>query len=798
MINLLLKSVFRSLIRQRLYTFINIIGLTIGILSFTMIMLYVTHEASYDNFHLKKERIYRLTSANKERAGAITPYVWGLNLKNDFPEIENYTTFQILALTTKKEDEVFAEDKVVTADSTFFDLFDFPIVEGNQDNFLKSPNKMLITPETALRYFSDEEPVGQTLEVNLYGTFVHYEVEGVVECPKNSHLQFDFLIPIHLVKKYSNNPWAYDHWRAHFVNTYLLLSENAHPEIVRSKFGDFLLAHAGKEVQETYTPDIQPLADIYQKSTFPFDFQPRGNERNAQILRLVAFGILLIAMINFINITSAQSLRRAKEVGLKKVLGIKRISLIGQFIAESTMVSFLASLASMSLAIVILPFINDLTAKDFGIAEVFTLRNVFFMIALSLLVGVISGLYPALLLSSYKSVSMLNSRSASKSKGIIARKILVVVQFSLAVVLLISTGVIYKQVQYIQNKDLGFDQEQVIVVNDGGEVSSNLQKTQLLRDELTKLAAVHTVSASSTYPGKQTWSMRYIPEGFDSDNSFSLSTIFADHDFLKTYGVRIIKGRDLDREVSGDSTAFLINEAAVKFLSNVDTSWLEKPLQKELNLVGFSIKDQVIGVFEDFHFESLKNEIGPLVIQVFPNNFHSVQMRVSPGNIQETIGQIENTWKKLYPAVPFNYRFVDEEFGAYVNTDQQLGKILQLFAILSIVVALLGLFGLASSLAFEKAKEMSIRKVIGASEKQLVQLLAWLFLRLVFVANIIALPVSYFLMSNWLEGFAYRAQMPYVVFFLAVGTTLFVALATVAYHSIRIATLNPAQVLAQE
>ena len=795
---LLFTFIYRSLKRQKLYTLINIAGLTIGILSFAMIMLYLSHEDSFDNFHKKRDRIYRLTSSTKERKGAVTPYPWGVNLAHDFPEVENYSTLQILSLTTKLGDEVFAEEKVVAADSTFFQLFDFPTIIGNTNEFLHSPNKLIVTPQTALRYFKKENPIGEKIELNLYGTFVTYEIEGVVDCPQNSHLQFDFLLPIHLVKRYSNNAWGYEHWRLHFVYTYLLLAENVNPDAVKPKFKDFLLIHAGEEVSETYTPALQALEDIYQKSNLTFDFQPRGNEENANILKLVALGILLIAMINFINISTAQSLRRAKEVGLKKILGARRKGLILQFIGESTLLALAAFTLTIIIVILILPYFNDFTGKDLVLREVFTSRNMGFISGLTLFTGIVSGFYPAMLLSSYKPISMLGSSSAGKSKGILARKVLVVLQFVLAAILLVATGVIYEQVRYMQSKDLGFDKEQVLVINDGGEISAKVQKTQLLRDQLTSQSTIHTVSSSSTYPGKQTWAMRYQPEGQKSEENYSFSTFFADHDFLKTYGVEMVRGRDFNRDIQTDSSAFLINEAAVNFLAGLDPSWADNPLEKKLTLLGFNVEGNVIGVFRDFHYESLKSDINPLVVHIFPNNFNCLQMRLSVENLSQTLDYIERKWKQLFPDVPYQYSFVDQEFAGYFETDKQLGELLRMFTILSITVAMLGLFGLASFLAFDKSKEMSIRKVIGASEEQLFGLLSWVFLKLVLIANFIALPISYILMDHWLSGFAYRDSMPITVFLLAVGAILFVTFVTVAYHAIRTARVDPVKVLAQE
>ena len=798
MTRLFLRSVVRSLLKQRMYTAINMVGLTVGIVSFSLIMLYVHDEQTFDEFHGKKDRIYRLTSSNKERKGGITPYVWGHFLQNDFPEIENYTTFQILSLTTKIGDDVYTESKVVTADSTFFNIFDFPVVSGNKAQFLTEPNKIILTPQTAERYFPGQSAIGQRMEMNHYGTYVSYEVAGIVACPRKSHVQFDFLIPIHQVKRLSNNAWAYEHWRAHFVNTYLLLSRDVRPELLEGKFEGFLLSHTDKEISQTYNLGLQPLLDIYLKTDFRFDFLPRGDNQNVRILSLVAFGILLMSLINVINITAAQSWRRAKEVGLKKVMGASKASLLRQFIGESVVVALGATALSIVVILLLLPFFNDFTDKRFTVLELITIERGLLMLGLAIVIGIISGLYPALVLSSFKTASVLSSRSAATSKGLLARKVLVITQFTLTAVLLISTGVIYHQVTYMSNKDLGFDLEQVLVIEDGGEVSSDGQRTQLFREQVTSLEQVHSLTASNTFPGRQTWSMRYIPEGFTIEESHSLSTIFADHDFLKTYGVSVVEGRDFDRDIYTDSVAVLINEAAVRFLSTIDPEWATNPLEKELTLVYLGSSCKVVGVFEDFHFESLKTEINPLIIYILPNDFQSLQMRVSLEGIDKTLAIVEETWRTLYPEVPFSYTFVDREFAAYLKSYEQLGRLLQVFSVLSLFVTIIGLFGLASFLAHEKLKEMSIRKVIGATESQLTIFLSWLFLRLILVANLVAIPLGYVLMHQWMDGFAYRATMPHEVFILALVLTVFITLITILSHAVRIAVTNPVDILSSE
>ncbi len=800
---LIFRQAFRHIKKQKLYAAINIIGLTIGLLSFVLIMLYVNHERGFDKFHRKSERIYRLTSATSERAMAIVPYTWGESLAEEWPEIESLASIQniTIALTIEKDDQVYAQHGIVAADSTFFSIFDFPALKGNHDQFLKTPNKIVITPKMAVKYFKDQDPIGQTLRISLWGTYVTYEVEGIVRCPENSHLQFEFLIPLHLVKRHFFAPKAFQSWTTHFAYTYLLLADpgiyqNQHQKI-REDLKGFLERHLEKEVSAKYTPDIEPLEDIYLKSNLNFDFPPRGNINHLQILTAVAFGILLMATINFINITSAQSLGRMKEFGLKKILGSRKSTLIVQFIGQSLLLSFLSLILVCALLFFLIPYFNDFTGKNFTMSAVFTYSNLLTMLAVTLTVGVVSGIYPALSLSSFNPARVLSSRSAGRSSSRKAQKVLVVAQFTLTILLLIATGVVYEQVVYMQQKDLGFDKDQVIIMDDARVIASSPGKTQLFREELTKFAQIHSVSASSSYPGQQSWSERYLPEGFAEDESVSISTIYADHDFLKTYGLEILEGRDFDRERYSDSSAFLINKAAVRLFASKDPSWASDPLSKNISFTRGGGEGKVIGVFKDFHLESMEHEIAPLVIYIEPQNFFALQINVETRDIPATLDIIESTWKKLFPDLPYTYSFVDQEFAALYQSDQKLGQMLQIFAILSIMVAILGLFGLASFLAVEKAREMSIRKVVGATEKQLLLMLSWLFLRLILMANILALPLSFPLMNKWLEGFAYRIDMPLYIFLTVTGFTLMITILTIGYHALKTATTNPVKILAE-
>lgn len=801
MFKILFRLGIRNFIRQKLYTSINIIGLAIGLLSFTLIMLYVRQEQSFDDFNTKRDRVYRLYNVKKSGRLAITPYLWGHTFKETMPEVEDAVAIQLItSLTIKLEGNVYAEEGIVVSDSTFFNLFDYPVIQGDRAQFLKHPNQIIITQEAAVKYFNGKDPMGKTLEISLWGTFVKYEIAGVVECPANSHIPFNFLLPNHLVKRYFFEPPAYEDWRLSFVYTYVLMNGSFDQDDVQQKFANIVDQHVDEDVRGKFFPKIEPLQDIYLKSNLKYDFQPRGNARNNRILTIVALGILIMAIINFINITTAQSLTRLKEVGLRKVFGSRRGTLLVQFICESTFTALISMVFSLYLLSVILPSFNTFTGKEFLLSDIFNWKNCLYFLSLVIGVGFVSGIYPAILLSSYKPINILRARLTTKSSGNLPRKVLVILQFSLAVILLVCTGVIYQQVNYMQQKDLGFNKEQTISIFDAGQISKDGDKMALLKSELLRSESVNAVAASSTNPGQPSFAMKYLPEGFEGEDAVSLSTIYADHDFLKTYDVEIIEGRDFDRAFSTDSNAVLINQAAVRFFSSRDSSWIDEPLNKKIhwNPGDISLDAKVIGVFKDYHHESFKKMIEPLLITIGPELFLSIQINLSTNELSKTLPFIESTWKRLFPEVPFNFKFIDQEFAQLYQSDQKLGAILQLFSILAIIVAILGLFGLASFLAIEKSKEMSIRKVIGASERQILYLLSWLFLKLVLVANLIALPISYYLMHKWLEAFAYRIEMPLYIFFIALSITIVVTILTVAYHAFKTAMINPVEILSRE
>ena len=801
-IKLLSKFAFRNLIHQKLYTLINVVGLMLGLLTFFAVIFYVDREKNFDRFNTKYDRIYRLTSATKEREAAIVPYAWAQPMKNEISAIEDAVSFQniTIALTVKKGSEVYAQHGFLGVDSTFLKIFDYPLLQGNRRDVLRRPDKMLITPEMATKYFGANDPIGQSLEVNLWGTDVTFEVEGIIVCPPNAHLQFKFLIPIEPVKMNFFSQNAFGSWTTHFAHTYFLMNESFDQTQVEQEMKAFLLRHGGDQLANKYTPAVQPLKDIYLKSDeIKFDFLPRGDSRQLMILLVVAFGILIMAVINFTNISSAQSLGRLKETSLRKILGSRKADLFLQFVMESILTSLIATL----LAILLLFLLNSPFERFTGIAmisaEQWTIGNLLLTLCIGLGVGIISGLYPASLISSFKPVSVLRSRSGNELKSGVARRVLVVIQFSLAVMLLSAAGIVYKQVRYMLAKDLGFNKEQIVILESARPVASNPAKMDLLRNILLEYKDIHAVTASSSFPGDHEgqWAARFTPEGMAADESTSIWTIYADHDFVNTYELELVQGRDFNRDIQSDSTAAIINQAAVQLFANSEPSWMHSPLNKYLEYSGGQ-RAKVIGVLKDFHFQSLKQDVNPLVLQIEPENAFSIQLRLQGDTAAESLQRIESSWKELFPDIPFGYSFLDQRFAVHFESDKRLGKVLQLFTTISIVLAALGLFGLATFLVYHKSREMSIRKLMGASEGQLTRMLCWNFLKLILIANVIAIPASYILMYYWLEGFSFKENPSVWVFLLAATLSILIALVTIAKQAYKTATVNPVEMLSAQ
>lgn len=794
-----LINAWRILKRQRFYTILNLIGLSFSMMSFLVISLYIWHDWSFDKFHQQGDRIYRLWGETNGRRFAVTPYAWADQLIEDFAEIEEITRVQVINGIFKVGDKIFPEKKGIAVDSSFFRLFDFELKGGDKEEVLRDPNGLLITPEMATKYFGAADPIEQHIEINLFGNTESFMVQGIIHCVSNSHLQFDYVLPFERVIVNNPNKQGYTNWSMHFLYTYMLFRENTSLEGFRDRLNQFLYKHKGERLSNKYTPGIERLDDIYLKSHYKLDMPVKGDLGNLKILSIVALAILGIGLINFVNLTTARAFTRAHNISIRKVYGSQRWILIVQFMIESWMVL----LAAMLMALLWMQLLNSpicaITGKELAPSNWMNINVLSILIAFWFIIGAAVGLYPGWIISAFQPIDLLRSRYYKSGSQIIARKVLSIFQIACASALIIGTLVMWYQVEYMHNKALGFEKEQLVIIEDGGLVSSHNQQLERLRLALQSAPFFKSVSALSSYPGSVGhWSSRYTWDGSDQTSSTSILTFFSDFHFVETLGLKMIAGRDFSPTRKADSTNFIINEACLALFAQEDTNWLYDPFAQDLIWRFKQKKGKVIGVVEDFHFESLKNEIAPIIIHTYTPWTAYIGIKIKTKNYTEAIDKIEINWNELFPDIPFTYQFADEAFDASFRSERKIGQIFMVFAGVSILVAMLGLLGLAASMAHEKSKEIGIRKVVGASRINLVVLLIRQFAVVIIIANLIAIPFAYWGTNEWLQDFIFRIDWPISVIFITFMISMLVTIGTVMFHTLRVSAINPSEVLASE
>ncbi len=801
MAKFLVKIIFRTLLKHRFSTLLTMGGLTAGLFACYAITIYTFHQLSFDDFHGDANRIYRLLSSTKDRVAAIVPYTWGQAMKDEIAAIEEVVSFQniTIGLTVKQGDRYFSQHGFIGVDSSFLEVFDFPVIKGGGGrHFLHDPTKMLLTHEMAVKYFGDQDPIGKMLAVNLWGTFVTFEVQGLVDCPVNSHIQFKFLLPIESVKRHFFSQTAFSSWTTHFAHTYFLLADGFDRGRLEEDMQAVLERHGGKQAMEKYAPDIQSLEDIYLKSDVKFDFQPRGDIQHLIILLVVGLGILAMAMINFVNLTVARSISSIRQTVLSRILGASNRAVFFQFFMESTFILVICSGIAMALLMLLLPAINSVGGTSIDMVQFATLQHCLLPIGISLLLSVGVSLYSVAFLSSFKPTVVISSKSGDGLKNREQQRMLVIVQSALSITLIIATTTIFEQVKFMTNKDLGFEKEQIVTIDGSSVVAADKQKMQLLKEAALKHPGITFITSSSSYPGDMGGhsSQYYHPQGWPMGESTPIWTFYTDHDFTKTFGLEVVAGRELDRTFSSDSSAVIINEAAMDYFAVQDSSWHTDPVGKVLDHSGKT--STVVGMVKNFHFEPLNQAINPLVIQVDPSSAFSVQVRLASSGFAESLGHLARIWKEQFPSVPFGYRFLDDEFEQYMETDRKLAALLRAFTILSVVIAILGLTGLATFVTLQRSKEMSIRKVIGASESEVIWLISSYFLRLVLISNLVAIPVGYVLMVEWLDGFAFRTEISPLFFVQAMILSVLIVIFSVGLEARRLVYQNPAEILRKD
>ncbi len=796
----------RNLLKNKIYSSINLAGLAIGIACCILILLFVNDELSYDKFHDNYKNIYRAyldaRIGDNEHIAALSPAPMAEALIRDFPQVEASVKFNAWgAPVLRYEDKVFSEERFFNTDPTIFDIFTFQFISGDPQNALSQPNTVVITDKIAEKYFGNEDPIGKSIN---YENIADVIVTGVVkEFPSNSHFHFDFL---------SSTVGSENHQQYWFRNnnyTYFVLRDGVDPKEFEQQMNEKFIEYSSPEIVEAtgismeenikqgfrYRFAIQPLTDIHLKSDLEFEIEPNSNINYIYSFSIIALGILLIAIVNFMNLSTAKSSGRAKEVGIRKTLGSSFKQLIHQFLSESVILSFIAFSLAIFGVYLLLPFFNEIAQKELSFDVFANPVVILSFVLLSTIIGTLAGSYPAFFLASFRPIAVLSGKLKRGSKGSNLRSTLVIFQFSVSIILIAGTLVVYNQLQYIQNKNLGYNKEQVLIVHKtddlGTRVSSFIDELKSSSDIINATNSGHVIGSSF---GSYTFRMKDQPD----QAPILMWLTFADVDFAETYQFKIKEGRYFSEDRVTDSTAIVVNEATIKAMGIKGD-----PIGQEITFVGGIYNEQasrIIGVVEDFHFESFHTEIKPLVLNLWrAGQFGGyVSVRIAANNIPETIDFMKEKWLEYAGQQAFEYTFLDEDFAEIHVNEQRTAKLFTTFSILAIFVACLGLLGLAAFTAEQRTKEIGIRKTLGASVTSILILLSKEFTKWVVISNLIAWPAAYYLMNSWLQDFHYRIEMGLWVFIIAGAATLLIAIFTISTQAMKAAVSNPIKSLKYE
>ena len=780
MIGNYLKIAFRNLRKNRTYSFLNIFGLAVGLTAFILIVLYVQHELSFDKYHENAGRMYRVVRDTR----SFTPPPLGPALKDNFPEVE--ATGRLIHSTSfvvSHGQEHFLEPEFFWADPEMFSIFSIPFIEGDPLTALKDPSAILLSQSAAEKFFADEDPMGKILAVNTQNNFV---VAGIFEdMPANSHLVMDVVVPFGAYFLIYNDDVT--SWMSNYCYTYALLRGGTDPAAFESKIHPVierpLYLQAGMKEPFPSIYQVQPVTEIHLHSHREQEISVNNDIKYVLLFTSIAFLILFIACVNYMNLATARSIRRGKEVGMRKVVGARRGQLILQFLGESLATAFLAMGLSLIMIRFVLPAFNTLVERELSFNPVANPQLFLGLVLIVVFVGLFAGSYPALSVSGFKPITVL-SRSFSRSKkGSVLRNVLVLVQFSISIILIFGTLTVRAQLEFVKNAKMGYNREQIITlpVRDSS-IRRNIEaiKTELLRNPgIAAVAAAHRLPNDIDNFTSRDWT------GRNPDEPITIYYNMADSDYVELFGLEIVEGRSFSKEYSSDpGGAFLVNETAVKV-----AEW-DTVIGRKMSHLGRQ-NGTIVGVLKDFHLHSLHRPIEPLYLFYNPGSFSNLAIKISTADIPATLSYAESVMKRFSPGFPFAYSFFDEVFERAYLTEQRMGEIFSSFAVLAILIACLGLFGLAAFAAEQRTKEIGIRKVLGASSSRIFLLLSREFVRWVFFANLIAWPVAYFAMNRWLQNFAFRTHIGVAVFLVSGGAALLIATLTVSYQSIKSAQADP-------
>ncbi len=791
----------RNLFRQKGYSIINIVGLSVGISVCLLIFFWVHDELQYDRFHENADRIYRLINERHSEDGyylsVYTPPPLGEALEDNFPEVEKtLRLIRISDLLLSRDNKKFIEEHILFTGPAIFDFFDIPFTFGNPEAALLEPNTVVLTEEMARKYFGMENPVGETLTLQNQ---IEVQVTGVMkDMSDRFHIKADFFISFATL----NLPQErLESWIWQQFYNYVMLPRNYDPSLLEHKLAEYYEQYVHPKTLlygMWYKPHLQPVTDIYLRSAgFRFDLSNRGNITYVYAFSIIAIFILFIACINFMNLSTARSAGRAREVGVRKVLGANRSQLMIQFIGESVVTAIIAVVIAMGIVELVLPAFNNFSGKQLTLYPDTGLIGIPVILAFALIVGLLAGSYPAFFLSTFPTLGVIRGKGGTRKSGFpVLRKILIVFQFTVSIVLIVGTIVVFLQINYAQTKNLGFDKEQILYL----PLRSNdlHQNYEAIKNGILQNPEIISATAAYGIPGGTVAGDAIRIAG--EEHNLPVNMFVVDHDYLETLGIELIAGRDFSREFTTDAqSAFIINETMVRTFG---WSSPREAVGKELEWDrwdGDGIKrGEVIGVVRDFHFKSMHEEINPVVMHIYPQVFSGFLVRVIPENITGTIQYLEEKWQSLTPEWPFEYTFLDQSFDQLYRAEQMAGKIFLLFSGLSVFIACLGLFGLSAYTAESRTKEIGIRKVLGAGVTSIVFLLSKEFTKWVLAANLIALPAAYYVMNRWLQNFAYRIEIGFEVLLLTAAIAFIIALFTVIYQSVRAALGNPVDALRYE
>jgi putative ABC transport system permease protein len=798
------KISVRNLISQRGYTLINIFGLAVGIASALLIILYVIDEMSYDKFHPNAENIHRVCLDAKmqdtEMVGPISCVPIGPTSVAEYPDILNYTRIFTFSgdPVIRFGEQTFVEKKLVYVDSTFFQVFNgFELLRGDPNNVLNRANQMVMTESSSRRYFGVEDPVGKVVQFGA--TRVNWEVVGVVaDPPRNSHIKFDILCSFVTLPMSRSTMWIGNN-----NYTYILLQDGLESSEVNRRYIDMVTTHAGPQFEQfagftaeqfenmgnRYSYFVQPLLDIHLKSNMQFEMEKGGNITMVYVFMLIAIFILVIAAINFMNLSTARSARRAKEVGIRKVVGSTKSKLIGQFLTESVLVATISLIIAILLIIIAMPAFNNIAGKELSLSTLPMALTAGVLISTIIIVGFAAGSYPAFFLASFEPLKVLKGKLKTGMKNTFLRGGLVVIQFTITIGLLVSTFVVYNQISFMRNKDLGFNQNNLMVIN--RPYAIGFEQRESFVNELRNIPNVIAVARTQSLPTEIIGNTVMQKKGAPSEEMQSFNFWYAYHDLDKSMGFKMVEGRYFSEEFASDTSAMVINQAAVKSFG------FEGSPVGQIVVMNGDDERTVVGIMEDFHYESLHQKISPLVIACHPV-YTYLAIRFGEGSIQETLRAIEAKWQEFVPDQEIDYYFMDQSVDNQYSDEKRARVLFTSFSVLAIIIASLGLLGLSSYSAEQRTREIGIRKVMGAN----IWMMVWLLLneinKLFVISTIVAWPIAWYLMSRWLEDFAFRISLSPWIFIGASILAYLIAVLTVAYQALKAASTNPALTLKYE